>query len=66
MTHEEAKVISERIYNESKSRAPDINHMGHYAFLTGSLQVKIEWLLVFGKFDFKKFDEKGNYDPFDK
>lgn len=66
MTHEEAKIISKRIYEDSKSGAPDINHPGHMAYMTGSLRAKIEWILCMSDLKFDSFDEKGIYIPFPK
>lgn len=61
MNQQEANEIVKRMVADATKKAPPINHPGHYAYLTGSLETKIKWLLVLSKLKFKDFDERGDY-----
>lgn len=60
MNINEAKEIVKRMVADARKSAPPIDHPGHYPYIFGSLEAKVEWLLTVSDLKVKDFDEKGD------
>lgn len=64
MERSKAEEIVNRMVTQAESKAPTgVLTMYKDAYIKGNLQAQLIWLLQHGKFDPKKFDKNGNYQP---